>query len=237
MSDRFTQHFTWSEICGRYDLVGRVRDIEPRHDIEPTATVFTVASPWGVGNTLLAMRWGLIPSWWMKSASDVPATFKVHARGVNEPIFRSAFKRNRCIIPASGYFAKPESDTKQCYYVSAADGGILSIAGIWDEWNNIATGHVVRSCSMIITAGNAFIRAVHHQMPALLRNEDFERWLSGAAGTDVLKPADEDYLRMRAVPGDASQDRGDRPSSQAGWSSAVTKTGPVKTGAGAEPGR
>ena len=56
------------------------------------------------GNTLIAMRWGLIPSWWTKAASDVPPTFNVHARGVTEPFFWSAFKRNRCIIPASGYF-------------------------------------------------------------------------------------------------------------------------------------
>ena len=33
---------------------------------------------------------------------------------VTEPMFRSAFKRNRCIIPASGYFEwKTRSDGKQ----------------------------------------------------------------------------------------------------------------------------
>jgi putative SOS response-associated peptidase YedK len=200
MSERFAQDFTWSEICERYGLVGRARNIEPHYNIEPTAIIHTVAAPWAVGNTLIAMRWGLIPSWWRKTAADVPPTFKVHARGGTEPIFRSAFKRNRCIIPASGYFEwKPTPDGQQCYYISAADGGLLSIAGIWDEWNDIKTGEIVSSCSMIITAANSFMRSVHHQMPALLPEKEFEPWLNGTASTEVLKPADEDYLRMYPV--------------------------------------
>jgi putative SOS response-associated peptidase YedK len=52
---------------------------------------------------------------------------------------------------------------------------------------------------MIITSANAFTRAVHNRMPAFLLKKDFEAWLSGAAGTEVLKPADEDYLRMWPV--------------------------------------
>jgi hypothetical protein len=32
-------------------------------------------------------------------------------------------------------------------------------------------------------------------MPALLDKKHFEPWLSGAARTEVLKPAEEDYLR------------------------------------------
>src|ERR1700734_2738018 len=52
---------------------------------------------------------------------------------------------------------------------------------------------------MIITSANAFTRAVHNRMPALLVKKDFEPWLSGAAGTEVLKPADDDCLRMWPV--------------------------------------
>jgi putative SOS response-associated peptidase YedK len=52
---------------------------------------------------------------------------------------------------------------------------------------------------MIITSANAFTRAVHNRMPAFLDKKHFEPWLSGAAGTEVLKPAEEDYLRMWPV--------------------------------------
>jgi putative SOS response-associated peptidase YedK len=200
MTGRFTQCFTWREIHQIYALVGPARNIEPRYNIEPTATIHTVAAPLAVGNTLVTMRWGLIPAWWSKAASDLPPTFNVHARRLTEPIFLSAFKRNRCIIPASGYFEwKATPDGKEPYYISAADGGVLSIAGVFDEWNDTETGDIVWSCSMIITAANEFTRPVHNRMPALLREKDFEPWLSGTAGAEVLKPADEDYLRMWPV--------------------------------------
>jgi putative SOS response-associated peptidase YedK len=200
MSGRFAQHFTWHEIRDRYDLVGIARSIPPRYNIAPGTTIEVVAAPWKAGNTLIAMRWGLIPSWWTKAVKDVPPTFSVHARRVTEPFFWSAFKRNRCIIPASGYFEwKTMPDGKQPYYISPADGGVLSIAGVWDAWDNTETGGSVSSCSMIITSANAFTRAVHNRMPAFLDKKYFEPWLSGAAGTEVLKPAEEDYLRIWPV--------------------------------------
>jgi putative SOS response-associated peptidase YedK len=179
MSERFAQHFTWPEIRDRYGLVGVARTLRPRYDIKPTDTIHAVAAPWGTGNTLISMRWGLIPSWWTKAATDVPATFNVHARRVTEPFFWSAFKRNRCIIPASGYFEwKTIADGKRPYYISAADGSVLSIAGVSDSWNNVETGEIVSSCSMIITSANAFTRAVHNRMPAFLDKKDFEPGLA-----------------------------------------------------------
>ncbi len=64
---------------------------------------------------------------------QLPATFNARAESVaDKPMFRDAFKRHRCIIPASGYYkwiARP--DGKQPYFISAADGGVLSFAGLW----------------------------------------------------------------------------------------------------------
>jgi putative SOS response-associated peptidase YedK len=52
----------------------------------------------------------------------------------------------------------------------------------------------VKSCAIIVTAANALTRPIHDRMPVILR--DFEPWLSGAAGMEVLKPASEDALRV-----------------------------------------
>jgi putative SOS response-associated peptidase YedK len=64
---------------------------------------------------------------------------------------------------------------------------------------------------MIITGANAFTRAVHNRTPALLHKKDFEPWLSRAAGREVLKPAEEDYLRMWQVCNRVNQTGGDDP--------------------------
>jgi putative SOS response-associated peptidase YedK len=115
-------------------------------------------------------------------------------------MFRSAFKRNRCTIPASGYFEwKTMPDGKQPYFISAADGGVLSIAGLWDRWHSTDSGETVLSCTMIVTDANAFTRAVHDRIPVLLDRPDLEAWLSGASGPEVLRPAAEDRLSMWPV--------------------------------------
>ena len=47
------------------------------------------------------MHWGLVPARWKKSLKEVPATFNARAESVaDKPMFRTAFKERRCIVPA-----------------------------------------------------------------------------------------------------------------------------------------
>ena len=104
------------------------------------------------------------------------------------------------LIPAAGYYewiARPEG--KQPYFISAADGGVLSFAGLWDRWKNPDTGEPVASCTIIVTDANAMTRPIHDRMPVLLGKADFEPWLNGAAGAELLRPAADDRVRMWPV--------------------------------------
>jgi putative SOS response-associated peptidase YedK len=99
------------------------------------------------------------------------ATFNARAETVAEkPFFRGAFKRNRCLIPVSGYYEWQDTpDGKQPWYFTARDGSpALSIAGLWDEWHDKASIKTLKSFTMIITEPNAFVAEVHDRMPALL---------------------------------------------------------------------
>ena len=75
----------------------------------------------------------------------------------------------------------------------------LTIAGLWDRWRDKATGETITSCAMIICEPNKFVAEVHDRMPVLLAERDFEPWLGGAAGLDLLKPAPEDMLQRWPV--------------------------------------
>jgi putative SOS response-associated peptidase YedK len=87
-----------------------------------------------------------------------------------KPFFREAFKRTRCIIPASGYYEwQDTADGKQPHYFTRADGQVISFAGLWDEWKDRATGETLKSCTMIITEPNAMVAEVHDRMPVVLR--------------------------------------------------------------------
>jgi putative SOS response-associated peptidase YedK len=200
MCGRFTQHYTWRELHELYVLVGAARNLKPRYNIAPTTTIDVVTAGDG-GPLLVPMRWGLIPWWWTKSAKEMPATFNARAETVAErPMFRDAFERNRCIVPASGYYEwKAAADGKQPYFISAADGGVLSIAGLWHRWKDPASGEGVVSCTLIVTGANALARQVHDRMPVLLARADFAAWLGGTAGVELLRPAAEDTLRLWPV--------------------------------------
>jgi putative SOS response-associated peptidase YedK len=131
----------------------------------------------------------------------VPATFNVRAETVaTTPMFRDAFKRHRCIVPASGYYEwLKRPDGKQPYFMSAADGGVLSLAGLWDRWKNPETGEFLTSCTIIVTNANTLTGTIHNRMPVVLDKADARAWLQGAAGTEILKPAAENCLRMWPV--------------------------------------
>jgi putative SOS response-associated peptidase YedK len=115
-------------------------------------------------------------------------------------MFRTAFKSSRCLIPASGYYEWKGTPTgRQPYYFTASDGSPLTMAGLWDDWKDIETGQRLKSCTMIITSANEFVRAIHDRMPVLLQPQDFDAWLTGHAGIERLRPAANDYLQMWPV--------------------------------------
>ena len=159
------------------------------------------------------MRWGLVPYWWSKPLKELRmATFNARAETVTtKPVFRDAFKRSRCLIPVSGYYEWQDTPSgKQPWYFSARDGSpALTIAGIWDQWKNREAGELLKSCAMIITEPNAFVGEVHDRMPVLLAEKDFEPWLTGEAGVEVLQPAPNDLLQKWPVSKRVNSSRAD----------------------------
>jgi putative SOS response-associated peptidase YedK len=115
-------------------------------------------------------------------------------------MFRDALRRSRCLIPVSGYYEwLPTPTGKQPYYYTSRDGAPLTFAGLWDEWMDIETGRLLKSCTVIVTNANALAAKVHNRMPVLLQPQDFDNWLSGTAGAELLKAAPDDYLQTWPV--------------------------------------
>ena len=211
MCGRFTRMYTWQELITLYRLTLGPSNLQPRYNICPTTKIDAVVSTDGK-RELVSMRWSLVPRWWSKPLKEMRlATFNARAETVaDKPMFRSAFKRNRCIIPVSGYYEWRTTPTgKQPYYFTSNNGPILSIAGLWDEWNDKESGNSLKSCTMIITAPNKFVGQIHDRMPMLLSEEQFEPWLSAEAGTEILLPAPENAVRMRKVSRRVNSSRAD----------------------------
>jgi putative SOS response-associated peptidase YedK len=117
MCGRFTVKMTWAEMVALYRLaLDRPRhNLQPRYNVCPTDPIDVVTEQDGKRD-LVRMRWGLVPRWWSKPLKELrAATFNARAETVEtKAFFRDAFKRTRCLIPASGYYewkAAPGSRT------------------------------------------------------------------------------------------------------------------------------
>ena len=49
---------------------------------------------------------------------------------------------------------------------------------------------------MLITKPNGFVAEIHDRMPVLLAEKDFEPWLNGQAGIELLQPAPVEIVWM-----------------------------------------
>lgn len=199
MCGRFTQAYTWQEVFEFYNLTGAARNLQPNYNIPPTQMINVIGAT-DDGLRMKDMRWGLIPRWWKKPLKDLPSTFNARAETVAEkPMFRSAFTRSRCLIPATGFYEWHRSgDRKQPYLVSMADGAPMTFAGLWESWSDPETGEEVRSCTLLTTASNPFMQEIHHRMPVILTRDEFDIWLKGDAST-VMKSCNDNLLRAHKV--------------------------------------
>ncbi|MCB1941875.1 MAG: SOS response-associated peptidase, partial [Candidatus Accumulibacter sp.] len=103
-------------MCGRYALeaprsqlsrrfaLDECVDFPARYNIAPASEIAVIRqSP--VGERVLhLLRWGLVPHWAKDPAIGARL---INARGESlseKPAFREAFRRRRCLIPASGFY-------------------------------------------------------------------------------------------------------------------------------------
>lgn len=190
MCGRFSQAYTWEEIFAfsqPLTVEGGTQLIRKRYNIAPTTEVDIIVRIDGE-RVLRKARWGLIPAWWKKKANEVGATFNARVEKVDESaMFRSAYVKRRCIIPASGFYewTGPKTD-RVPHFFTAPDGEILGFAGLWESWRNPETGDEVTSCTIITRDAGKWMSAYHDRMPAMLVPRDFEAWLDGSGGKELL---------------------------------------------------
>jgi putative SOS response-associated peptidase YedK len=202
-------------MCGRYTLFAKAEAIRalfevpafderlvvPRYNIAPTQPIAVVRQT-RRGRELLPMRWGLIPGF-VKDAKDASLLIIARAESIGEkPSFRHAFRRRRCLIPASGFYEwEARGNRKQPYAVLPRQGDLVAFAGIFETWCG-ADGSEIDTAAVVTVPANGTLGRIHHRMPAVIAPEDFETWLSEQTFPEVahalLSPAPEELLS--AVP-------------------------------------
>ena len=172
-------------MCGRYSLhahpdviallfgLSQIPAHQPRYNIAPTSQVLIIRK-----NEAAMVRWGLVPHW-AKDPSMGARMNNARAETVAEkPSFREAFRKRRCLIPASGFYEwKLESGRKQPYYIFPSGGALFAFAGIWETWTG-PTGPL-ETCAIITTDANEKMAAIHERMPVIVSPGEYSAWLAG----------------------------------------------------------
>lgn len=177
-----------------------VRLLPPSWNVAPTDPVRMVVerpvrledgTHGAIERTLRGARWGLVPSW---AKDPAIGNTMINARAetlLTKPAFRRAFATRRALLPADGYYEwqppapSSPSKTKQPFYIHAANGAPLAMAGLYEFWKD-PTKAEDDPARWLVTAAVITTRAVdelgqvHDRQPVILLPDRWDAWLDPA---------------------------------------------------------
>lgn len=178
-------------MCGRYviedfqELSETLRQIpfqtdydpKPNWNAAPSQELPVIVEEDGTWH-LRPMTWGLIPKW--TKPGEKPKVQPINARSetlAEKPMFRGLIKRQRCIVPANGFYEwRRTGGPKQPYFIHLADEPIMLMAGLYDIARD-ASGEALPSYTIITGGPNDAMADIHDRMPMILHRDDAELWM------------------------------------------------------------
>jgi putative SOS response-associated peptidase YedK len=165
---------------------------------------------------LVMMKWGLVP-YWAKDTKVGYSTINARAENVaTAPLFREAFQRRHCLVPADFFYEwqklDPKGKEKQAWAIGRIDTQPMAFAGLWETWKDKTTGTPLQSFTIITTDPNAVMEPLHDRMPVIVPREDYDRWLHPDPthpATDLLRPHDSEQMTAWKVSNDVGNVRND----------------------------
>jgi putative SOS response-associated peptidase YedK len=207
MCGRYTLTVLQQQLADEFELY-ELEAFEPRYNIAPTqeAPIVRVAEH-HKNRELVIHKWGLIPHW-AKDPSIGNRMINARAETAAEkPAFRTALRRQRCLVPCSGFYewkaldeasGRGQGSKKQPYYIRRGDERIFAFAGLWDRWRS-PDGEEIGSFTILTTEPNELMRDLHNRMPVIIAREYYALWLDGATQdpaqlAPLLRPCPADEL-------------------------------------------
>jgi putative SOS response-associated peptidase YedK len=219
-------------MCGRYtlrrtDLARAALSAEflpgfeefterPHYNIAPSQDVAVVRLNRQGGRVLGLVRWGLIPHW----AKQKPKSRPINARAetvATSSLFRTAFARRRCLVPADGFYEWQTLDTgaRQPMLIRFPDDRLFCFAGVWERWRPSPDTEPIDTCAILTTTANQTMRPIHDRMPVILDPADYDRWLDSQTSLEeaaaLAKPYPDGTLATTPVDPIVNSTRNDVP--------------------------
>jgi putative SOS response-associated peptidase YedK len=128
------------------------------------------------------MRWGLVPA---SAKGDITrpgyAHLRIDALQSAEEIRTAWIFGQRGILPLAGFYVwqRTEAGHRQPYYVCLVNRMAFGVAVLWER-SVTDQDDVVESCAILMVPSNPLVAQIGHnphQMPAILRRQDYDAWL------------------------------------------------------------
>ena len=213
MCGRYNITYDIDELLGDLDLLMPDFEFEPRYNIAPSQRLPIISSD--APKELKLYRWGLVPFW----AKDPKIGYKmINARGetiAQKPAFRNAYKKRRCLIPATGFYEWQKTATgKQPMHIHLTTGKVMTFAGLWEIWED-AEEREMRSFTIITTTPNELMAPIHDRMPVIVAQEDRADWLNTDLPPEevqhLVKPFPDGYLQADRISTKVNSPRNEGP--------------------------
>jgi putative SOS response-associated peptidase YedK len=184
MCGRFVRSSSAETLAATFGV--EIGDLPASYNIAPSQSVAAILQP-DTDPQLRWLRWGLIPAW----AKDPKIGYKlINARAetvAEKPSFRNAFRQQRCLIPADGFYEWQQVEGnrhKQPYFIGLQHELPFAFAGLYERWDS-PDGETIDTCTIITTAANEAIAPIHNRMPVILAPQEYSQWLNpGVGGMD-----------------------------------------------------
>ena len=100
-------------------------------------------------------------------------------------------------MPVDGFYEwKKVGKEKRPYLIGMATGEPFTLAGLWENWKDPASGEWVRTFTIITTDSNELVRELHDRMPVVIGADDRDRWLTGDDPQELLRPYPAELMTM-----------------------------------------
>lgn len=202
MCGRFASTLPPEAIARLFATENPLANFAPNWNLAPSQDAPVVRrNPDSGARHLDLLRWGLLP-FFAKDPKSVHRPINARAETVGgSGMFKAAFARRRCLVPASAFYEWRKRDGgKHPYAIARADGLPIAFAGIWDGWK-APDGTIERSFAIVTTTANRLMSEIHDRMPVILEPADWPVWLGEAEGDPaaLMRPAAEDVLKLWPV--------------------------------------
>jgi len=168
MCNRFRSIEEWSQIPR--DLYSGPRlNFEFNPNVAPTETVPALIA----GDGVAIARFGINRP--LPGGKPRPPLLNARTDGLRKGQFRTRMRKQRCVIPAMGFYEWREEGGKQPYYFARKDGKPLMLAGIWEEAEYKGDRRI--AFAILTEEPNGLVAPYHDRMPLALADDKVALWL------------------------------------------------------------